>query len=1100
MFCKSRIPLIILVFCLGTPSLYGQGLGLASFRGSVMDPSGAGIPNATVQAVNKATGYTRTAITDAMGLYSLPSLGVGVYTVTAEAASFKSASSDEPLDVNQTREVNFTLPLAATSTEVTVTATPPLINAADGTLGGLVNEKQLTTLPLNGRDMVNLAYLQPGVVKGTDGSGMHQITSGNFSSNGTRSVNGGGYMDGFNTTDYELGGATLTGVNLDAIAEFRLIQNNYSAAYGGGVGSVLQAVTKSGSNAFHGSAFEFVRNDALDATNFFAKHKNPYKRNEFGGTIGGPLMKDRAFFFAQYQGTRIARGVPLVTPVPTAAERNGVIGIPGSGGDTWIVPLSANGATVLNGYPMPNDPGGSFGAQTYAVLAADNRPANQASFRIDYKISDKDTLYALGVYMNHSIPFWDSDRWILNPQWSGWGKFYERKLGLAWTHTINPTMVNSWRAAVGRTNMENGWYDHVTPNISISGITNYGPAAGGFREQPVPIEISDDLNLTKGRHSIQVGGLFLHLRDYNIQYPRPQGNYSFGPGRPLPIDIPSASGLNDLHVGDPSPLGLVSLAIGSPGGYSRRVSMPGFGPADGSFAPFTLRSWRFAGYIEDDIRATSKLTINLGFRYEYNSVPTESAGRLLGFGDDPSFLGGAVYYHVTLNPDPLYFPDYRGVGPRLGLAYKLTNKTVLRGGFGMFTGVQLAQYTSEGSGAAYFSTASGSTRFPDFFNLTPEPITNVPSVRDINGNVMPPGNDTHNIPTNTPVDFNSITNFIGEWNTGSGQLTSQHLRNGYNLQGNATVEHEFSGGVVAQVSYVSTTGVGLPFLSWPNGYGNALPPYNPVSQVSPHIGGILVIDNSAHSTYHAFQVGARRTMARLQFGANYTWGHMIDTAHTWGSYPNDLLCKACEKATSNLDVTHNFTSWFLYNLPFDTWMSSSPKWLTKGWQVSSLIRAQSGFPFTVGSNRSVAGQGSNSWKMRAEFVQPAPRNTGDAPANQYFSQAVATDGRLVSGVYFSIPGCPNNVCESPFGASRPGNLGRNTFRGWPWSNWDFSLIKDTSIRENLTVQFRAEFFNLLNQHAFDMGGVTGLGNSGFGVSTSTVNPERQIQLGLRLVF
>lgn len=341
----SFFPLMILL--VAPTLLRAQAVG--QILGTVRDPSGAVVPNAKVTATQQGTGFTRSTVTSSSGNYVLPNLTVGTYDVTAEAPGFKTASStDLTLDVNQQREVAITLALPGTATKVEVSAAPPLLTTTNATLGGLVTGQQVAVMPLNGRDITELVMLMPGV--NIEPDVMLPLTTNpsgsNFvASNGNRGTTGASYVDGLDTSDNEFGGATMTNLNLDAIAEFKVLQNNYSAEYGRSAGSIVQIVTKSGTNQLHGSAFEYVRNSVFDARNFFANGPGssgdvpPFRRNEFGGTIGGPVLlpdvyngKDKTFFFFEYAGFRQRLGEPILISVPTAQERQGIVNITGSSG------------------------------------------------------------------------------------------------------------------------------------------------------------------------------------------------------------------------------------------------------------------------------------------------------------------------------------------------------------------------------------------------------------------------------------------------------------------------------------------------------------------------------------------------------------------------------------------------------------------------------------------------------------------------------------------------------------------------------------------------------------------------------------------------
>jgi hypothetical protein len=441
----SRRSLAFAALLLFVPAL-GWAQSVGEIVGTVADPTGAVIPNASVTALQKATGLTRSTITSGAGTYSLSKLPVGSYKVTSVAAGFKAASSDIALDVNEQREVDFTLALAGSTTEVSVTAAPPLLTTTNATLGGLVSGQQVTTLPLNGRDITNLILLQPGVNFEVDSSFpfLNYVAG-----NGNRGTTGSSYMDNIDTTDNELGGPQFTNFNLDAIAEFRVLENNYSAEYGRGSGVIVHQVSRSGTNEFHGGAFEFLRNSALDARNFFATTVAPFRRNEFGGTFGGPIKKDKTFFFLQYAGFRQRLGEPSLIAVPTAEERQGIVNITGANGkaDQLLVPLNPAAQTVLNRYPMPNQPNGPFGSRTFNFEYSLPENHDQWSARVDHQFSDKDQIFGRFTFSNNRLPATDPVAAIEGASFSSHLLNDQRNAGLSYNHIFAPTFLNTLPSA-----------------------------------------------------------------------------------------------------------------------------------------------------------------------------------------------------------------------------------------------------------------------------------------------------------------------------------------------------------------------------------------------------------------------------------------------------------------------------------------------------------------------------------------------------------------------------------------------------------------------------------------------------------------------------
>ena len=479
---------------------------------------------------------------------------------------------------------------------------------------------------------------------------------------------------------------------------------------------------------------------------------------------------------------------------------------------------------------------------------------------------------------------------------------------------------------------------------------------------------------------------------------------------------------------------------------------------------------------------------------------------MAGIVDDPSIAGGSVYRKLVLNPKPLYRPDYTGVAPRSGLAFRITPKTVFRGGFGIFTNLPLLQTADQNSFGFPFAS-TGITNNPPM-SLTPLSVAGIPTLTDLQGNPLPPGGSTRNLQPNTPVNLQPVAAFFG------GPLLTNllctNLHNGYMMSGNVMLERQLPGDISFQMGYVTNNAVGLYASEYPNAYVGALPQYTPYSLADPGLGEFQLTDNHGHSTYNSLQVEACKVSPAhgITFQVSYTYSKSIDNASTVingpvaisGMLQNNPFCWRCEKAVSGFDFTHRFVTNFIFKLLLDNWraLSAVPQRLTHGWQMTSIIEWQSGFPFTVTSPFGTKEYGTDAYvgfqATRPDLVQQPTLNTGGAPEEQFFSTAVVNDGRSLGQQYFATPGALTTGVQD-----HPGNLGRNTFRTSPFSNFDFSLIKDTALTEGKTLQFRAELFNLFNQHAFAPPPAV-LGSPGFGIANNTVLPERQIQLALRLIF
>jgi hypothetical protein len=1099
----------------GCTFVFAQAVG--TITGTVADPSGAVIAGAKVTATRIETGVSQSTVTTGAGTYTIPSLVVGTYNVAAEAQGFKSATAtDVTLDVAQQREVNFTLVLAGVTQTVEVNATPPLINTTNATLAQVVSTEQVENLPLNGRNIEGLMTMQPGIV-GYNGANMGWMSA-EVAGNGNRGETSVGTLDGADSSDAEMGTLQFTNFNLDAIAEFKVQQNNYSAQYGQGAGTITQIVSKSGTNQFHGSLFEFVRNNDFDARNFFANGPGsaggvpPFHRNEFGGTFGGPIKKDKTFFFVQYAGLRQRLGEPNNNVVPTAAERTGAVTItdPNSSAsnpqpDNLQVPLNSVAQSVLSRYPLPNNPGGQFGVNTYTYEFSQPTNDDQWSARLDHHFSTTDTLFARASYDNHIIK--DTDAWAAT---LGGSNFSSENIGdarnyaIGETHIFTPTLVNNFTFTLNRgiegvpeTPAE---YTTTQTCTSDNSVSCWGPDTFETKYVTTVFDPLDIVNWTKGRHSFTFGGEWRREWDNGtgVTGTGPSGSYSFQPGTALPEAIPSTNGGTSLPVGYASPNGLISMMEGSDYQYERATTVPGFGPAGagGGGVWWGLRRWTLAAFAQDDFKVSRRLTLNLGLRYEYTSVPWEVGNRMARPEDQ-----GSLYGTFVVNPDPLWAPDRVGgdFGPRFGLAADLGHKTTLRGGLGIFTNMIPTVYPDQD--LVNFPLASENYLLNAPYSLTPRPVA-LPVLTSTSGQPIAANGNTKSIPKNTPVDLAPYAAILGPLFVDD---PSDQMKNGYTINGNVTLEHEFPGNIAASVAYVANNGVSLYNQWYPNAYSGAEPQYTPYSNITPGLGELQVFYNGGHSSYNALQLQARKISPShgIQFQANYTWAKdMTDADSVWNTGATNMQdpnCLRCERAPASYNIVQRFVANFEYDVPIGHWnaLSRLPKRLTNGWQTLGIFQAQTGYPITVYSPYGTLQYGEGA-SNRPFFVQKATLNPNENSNPQFFSSAVIGSNNGVGTGYFNLP-----TVISPVNGDQvmpgPGTLGRDTFTAPGWPNLDFSVIKNTSITESKSLQFRAEFFNIFNFATFGGPGST-VGSPGFGVTGYTATAERQIQLGLRFIF
>ena len=1109
----------IVILALAPSAVFAQSVGTIS--GTVTDPASASIPNAAVTVSESSTNFTRATTSSSSGAYSLPRLPVGNYTVKAEAAGFESSSVEVRLDVDQSREVDFKLNLRGIASSVEIQATAVALNTANALVGGLVEGRQVANLPLNGRDIQNLMLMQPGQVQETNSSFNFET---NTAGNGNRGVTGSSYLDGMDTSDNELGGGQFGNFNLDAIAEFRVLQNNYSAEYGRGSGTIVSVVSKTGTNQFHGSAFEFVRNDKFDARNFFAPKVAPFRRNEYGIAVGGPIWipkiyngKNKTFFFFQMAGFRQRLASPVIFPSPTTDERQGLVTItPADGAPYQLrVPVLPEVSAILAKYPLPNNPGGTLGLRTFQSSYSQAIDRDQYSGRLDHHLSDKDYFFFRYSLATNVIPNTDSNEATINPKFTNDLRNDWINSGFSETHLFGPNLINEVRIS-GMQSVEQTTpkvFDTTQITFADGALQNYGTNGGGFSLAPFTISFRDGLTWVKGSHTINIGGEYRSVRSsyFGTSIGGPNGTYTFASGSPLPVAIPATDGIHSLNAGDPSPSALVSFMTGISQFYQRSVSYPGFGPSSGGFAPFSMRRYHWSGWFQDDYKFSPRFTVNLGLRYEYNSVPYETGNRLAGIVDSPTFLPDkSLFRRLVLNPQPIYNEDYKGFAPRIGFAYRAAAKTVVRGGFAIFTNLPLSQ-TADQQGFNF--PFSGTSAAPNLtFTAAPRPLS-LPPILDLKGNQVPQGGNSKKVPPNTPVDLTPYPGLLTN-------LTTTNYHNGYTLSGNFTVERELPWNTFLQAGWVFNNAVSLYGSQFPNGYVGADPSIAVYTAVNPSLSEFQLTDNHAHSTYHSLQTVFRKTTtsAGLTFQLSYTYSKAIDNSTTVyngdgansGFVANEPTCWRCEKSRASFDVPHRVVVNFSYLLPFEKAAPSLPKRLTQGWMLWGITTASSGFPFTVltpfGSKRyGIDNYGGGT--VRPDLVSsPTLKHGNQGPEEQFFSNDVLLDNanliqavgnnQSFAGKYFAVP---LDTLNGTTVQAHPGNLGRNTFRAAGFSNFDISLAKDTKIFEQSSLQFRAEFFNVLNQHAFAAPSRI-LTSPGFGVSSSTLFDPREIQLGLRLVF
>jgi len=1111
----------------------------ATWNGVLRDAAGKPVADAKITLRAASGDRTYEARSTASGTFVFAGVEAGTYTLAAEAAG-KTWTAPKPIVIAEGSAPNLVFTLSATDQSLgMIVAGQPQGTEKKGTGGEHLSSEEVSSLPLNERDFSKLLLLAAGTM--TDTNGAANFTQ-QFSVNGQRGVASVFAMDGGTTTDPELGGATFANFNVDAIHEVQSNSGVMPAEIGQGAAGFTNVVTKSGTGQLHGSAFEFVRNAAFDARNFF-DHINPldprrippFVRNEFGVTIGGPVVlpriydgRGKTFFFGEYAGFRQVLGTTQVFAVPTADERKGIDATTfpktaTSPGDTLFVPVSPEIAPLLARYPLPNDPTGSFGARTYAASSKVVTDTDQFSIRVDHKISDKATLFTRFSLNNVNGPTTNPDQTAIDPSFAVTFFDHQRNAAISYARTYSP-QLNS-------TTM----FDYVrsTPVFPSSNHTDVALAFGdglfaGFNSADGSIfgsygnvfQLKHDMSYVHRGHVFKWGVDFRWNRDSTVFGTNPSGVYSFGGGTAYsPVLIESASGTHDILPGDPLPDSLLGLLTATP--YEYTIAAPyRLTPTGNRFDEAAVRREAYAFYFQDTWKATSRLSINYGLRYEVNSRIKEANSRTsvatpVGPDGQPSdFLTPGATQDFLYNPQPIYPLDGNGWAPRVAVDYAMTKKTTLHAGGAITTilpNLWQDNFVTGGLPFVVQPLVTAQVGVPVRFANTITPLQ-VPEPYTTSGQLLFASGSTSNVAANTPIDLPRFQQDLEALTPGneaqllSVSVMSRHFKNGYIGTYTAAVEHDF-GWVRWNTAYVGTAGMHLARVFAPNGYAGAGPEFARFTQFDSSGNGVsgfgpeYVMNSDSHSSYNALQtsVSGRNAKIGLNFAASYTFSKSIDdTSAVLGGLPGGAgailqtfaqnpLDERAEKAPSTFDVTHVFSVSVFQALPFDkvSFLQPVSQYVTAGWQLLNITSILSGPPFSVysGEQQTSAGAGGAD---RPDLLTMPDFSTSRTRREDYFGRG---DNNYT---FFSVP------------VGQFGTLGRNVFRAPGYKQFDFALIKDTPFgrrgKSDLgLVEFRAEFFNLFNVVNFSLPSNTVRG-SGFGIISHTAGTSRQIQFSLKLIF
>ncbi|HKE09153.1 MAG TPA: TonB-dependent receptor [Candidatus Acidoferrum sp.] len=1131
-----------------------------NWTGVLRDSAGKPVPSAKIALRTSPAAQTYETTTAENGSFTFTGIAVGTYALTAEAAG-KLWIAAQPLVVTEHGAPGGDLALSAEGQTLLVVAPgqgQPEVGKGMG--GQHLSKEEVSGLPLNTRDFSKLLLLAAGTM--TDTNGAANFTQ-QFAMNGQRGVESVFAMDGAATSDPELGGATFANFNVDAIQEVQSNSGVMPAQIGQGASGFTNVVTKRGTDRLHGDVFEFVRNAAFDARNFFdfpnpldPRRIPPFVRNEFGATLGGPLVlpgiyngQGKTYFFADYAGFRQVLGTTQVFAVPTKDERNGIdtTTFPktdNSPGDTLFVPVSPAIAPLLARYPLPNDPTGSFGPRTYATSSKVATDTDQFSIRVDHKLSDKSALFVRFSLDQISGPITNPDQTVIDPSFAIKFRDHQRSAVVNYTRAYSPLLSSTTTLGYTRSTPIFPTVNHTDVALAFGdGLYNGFNSADGsiFGSYGNVYQLRHDMSYVYRSHLMKWGLDIRVNRDSTVFGTNPNGEYVFGGGPAYsPVFIPSASGQHDILPGQQLPDSLLGLLTATPFEYT--ISAPyRLTPMGDKFDEAAVHREAYNFYFQDTWKINTRLSLNYGLRYEINSRIKEGLNRTsvatpVGPDGNPTeFLAPGATQQFLYNPQPIYSLDKNGWGPRLAVDYALTKHTTVHAGGAITTLLPNLWQVNFVTGGFPFVvqplvTALPVTPVPFSASVTPLPV---PEPYTTSGQLLFANGSTSSVAANTPIDVPRFQKDLEALIPGdqaqllSVSVISRNFRNGYIGTYTAGVEHDF-GGVHWSTSYVGTAGIHLPRVFAPNGYQGAGPAFARFTQFDASgnaVGGYgpeYVMVSDSHSTYHSLQTSVSGSSARLglHFATSYTFSKSIDdTSTVLGGIPANAgailqtlaqnpLDERADKGVSTFDIRHVFSVSAIQSLPFDRlgFLQSVSKYVTAGWQLLNITTFTSGPPFTVysGEQQTDAGAGSAD---RPDLLTMPDFSTSRTHREDYFGRGFEPAGSNSAMVnnnssFFFVPvGVPSGTGPNQ---GRFGTLARDTFRAPAYQNWDFAIIKDTPFgkrgKSDLGIlEFRAEFFNLFNIVNFGLPSNIVRG-SGFGVISHTSGNSRQIQFSLKLAF